>query len=89
MIDDKKLDELISNIVDTFKFYGITIDRMTLHHKVPEFDISVTEKNLKYDLNKTLDFAYYTLRSLVYGENPRKNQEIILNYNLVHEVTAQ
>lgn len=85
MIDNKKLDNLIIKIVDTFKFYGITIDYMTLEHKIPEFGISVSQVSMKYDLNKTLDFAYWTLWSLIYGGDPhdiKEGQEIILNYNL-------
>ena len=78
---NQKLEELVLKVIETFKFYGIEIDSMTLENGIPEFNITVLEKDMKYDLNKTLDFAYWTLQKLIYND---ESQKILLNYEIDH-----
>lgn len=80
-MENSKLDELISKVISTFKFHGITIRNMKFEGGLPEFDIEISKSKRFRDLKDELDFAYWTLWTLIYGEySDSRTEQIVLNY---------
>lgn len=83
-MEESKLDELVSKVISTFKFHGITIKNMRFKEGLPEFDIEISKSRKFRELKDELDFAYWTLWTLIYGEySDKRTEQIILNYTEV------
>lgn len=83
-MENNKLDELISKVISTFKFHGISIKEMRFDEGIPTFDIEISKSKRFRSLDDELDFAYWTLWTLIYGEYSKgRSEKINLNYNEV------
>lgn len=83
---EKILNDAVSQVINTLKFYGIELVNMEVSEKgPPSFKVQVVESKSKRELKDTLDIAYWILWSLVYGKRTEENSDnkINLTYRIV------
>lgn len=77
---DKKLDDIINQVIDTFSFHGVSVTDMTLEPDgTPSFSVSISKQKRYRTLDDTLNFVYWTLWTLLYGEYAEEKSDLILN----------
>lgn len=84
--DSKVIDEAIGQVVDTFKFHGITITSVDLLSEgCPVINIKISKQKMYRSLDDTLSFAYWTLWTLFYGSysKDKDSYKLELNYEEV------
>lgn len=80
------LDNAVSQVVNTLKFYGVEIINMEVSEKgPPSFKVQIISSKSKREIKDTLNIVYWSLWSLVYGKytDENKNNKIVLNYKIV------
>ena len=83
---DKQLDDILAKVIDTFAFHGVTITSMDiLPTGKPIFSVTINKQKMYRTLQDTLDFVYWSLWTLLFGEysEDKKSLELILNYKEV------
>ena len=80
----QKIDEVYAKITDTFKFHGVTLVDVDIDSECPTFYINISRKAVKKTIDQVLNFAYWTLWTLTYGEYAldKMNDKINLNYRM-------
>lgn len=84
--DPEVIDNAIGQVVDTFKFHGITITAVDLSSKgCPVINIKVSKRKMYRTLDDTLNFAYWALWTLFYGSysEGKEHYKLELNYEEV------
>ena len=82
MSDLEVMDNAISQVIDTFKFHGIEIASINLlEDGCPEVNIKVSTSKRFKPLDDTLNFAYWTLWTLLYGSYSEDKNYLKLELN--------
>ena len=89
--NDEVLEDVVSQVIDTFKFHGITLTGMEVPETnssldYPLFKIQISKSKRYRSLEDTLTLAYWTLWTVVYGEHSedKTNLKIKLEYKEVN-----
>lgn len=79
-MEDKKLEGLVESVVDTFAFQGVKITNLELTRSgVPHFYVTVSKQKRSKSLEETLNFTYWTLWTLLYGQYDSSKEELEIN----------
>lgn len=89
MKKDKQINEAINQVVDTLKFNGVTVESFDLSEKgVPQVSIMIDKQKQFRKLEDTLDLAYWSFWTLLYGSYDKEKSERLkleLNYRIKGE----
>ncbi len=84
-INDKQLTDLSDHIVNTLKFYGVTLVKIEIDQEsIPVIYVNIYKKKLKKSLDETLTIVYWVFWSFFYGQYSKKKTKtyrLQLNYN--------
>lgn len=85
--DSETIDTAINQVLDTFKFHGITITSVNLLKEgYPSVNIRISKQKMYRTLDDTLNFAYWTLWTLFYGSYDKSKDQYKLELNYYEEV---
>lgn len=78
-------NELISKVVDTLKFHGVSITKFDNESEIPKFSVIISKSKRYESLDKVLTFTYWVLWCLIYGEysENKSDKSINLDYKEV------
>lgn len=76
MEEPRKIDNAVTQVIDTLKFYGVELVGMESDLKVPSFRVKVTDSAMKRDLEETLNITYWILWTLTYGTRDKDNESL-------------
>ena len=92
MKKDEQINEAINQVVDTLKFNGITVESFDLSEKgVPQVNIMIDKQIQFRKLEDTLDLAYWSFWTLLYGPYDKEKSERLkleLNYRIKGETNG-